>query len=649
MPSPILSVPAAPPAAADEPVASLWRKQFDKRPLSMNPAIATLDVEYNELVQSWKEFQDHLAPTDRLDFHDRLQTADEVLALVRGIQALWMSNPRQRLFTRSMTLCDQFLSTLDPHAILLRTLPNDEANRSLFYAVLQSILKACANYPKLSEGILKALIEVNECICLPTQDGQSTGLDLSTTPIARFYSTTFFFLGQIMEWYNRCSACGLLKSLSQDVYSHLRGLVHAIQIRAKDIVRGTSDNLDLDHTADDTPRDAIQLYDNLRLWEEARINQIGLADGIRRCFSATVFTRQLMCEIQIDYAQRALLRSQRGGLLAQMLDSASQRLRPVAQQNSGIACLTTTAAQDLGMPDGHLETEHRSQLTMPSSQDMSRFQWSHGLKHKYTRSELQAKSKHLLDFFDSDDQVADYELDVDVNVEDSVMISLQQWASNARSQVLAVGGAPTTVFPSPVALISACYASLARKEGLPVVSHFCSLPTQERDGMTVYEQALIALAYSLLRQLIDCLPPVLEGHTACDLSPDRFKPLNGTLTSWKEVLSLIDILLHYAPPLVVCVIDGLDVIQHESTDLRIRSLVRTLLAHTRHEPVSTPEGGLSQNVLLKVLFTVAGRPSSLVETMSENHLVLSESNRSNAPAATDQTLNPDVGVVMMNA
>ncbi|EAU34847.1 predicted protein [Aspergillus terreus NIH2624] len=649
MPSPILSVPAAPPAAADEPVASLGRKRFDKRPLSMDPAIAILDVEYNELLQSWKEFKDHLAPADRLDLHDSPQTEDDVVAVVRGIQALWMSSPRQRLFTRSMTLCDQFLSTLDPHAILLQALPNYEANRSLFYAVLQSILKACANYPNLIEGILKAFTEVNGCICAPTEDGQSSGLGLSTIPIARFYSTTFFFLGQIMEWYNRGSACGLLKSLSQDVYLHLRGLIYAIQRRAKDIVRGTSDDMDLDNTAHEPPFDAVQLYDNLRLWEEARLNQIGLADGVRRWFSATVFTRQVMCEIQIDYAQRALLRSQRGALLAQMLESASQRLRPVTQQNSGIACLTTTAAQDLGMPDGHLETEHRSQLTKPSSQDMSRFKWSHGLKHKYTRSEMQARSKHLLDFFDSDDQVADCELDVEVNVEDSVMVSLQQWASNAHSQVLAVGGAPTTVFPSPVALISACYVSLARKEGLPVVSHFCSLPTHERDGMTVYEQALIALAYSLLRQLIDCLPPVLEGHAACDLSPDRFKPLDGTLTSWKEVLSLIDILLHYAPPLVVCVIDGLDVIQHESTDLRIRSLVRILLAHTRHEPVSTPEGGLGQSVLLKILFTVAGRPSSLVETMSENHLVLSESNRSNPPAATDQPLNPDVGVVMMNA
>ncbi|KAL4889368.1 hypothetical protein BDV59DRAFT_195777 [Aspergillus ambiguus] len=644
MSSPLPSTSLAPPLTPDDSLAiRWWRNRFEKRPLSMNPAIGILDVEYNELTQSWKDFQEKLALPDQLDFVPRLQDADHLLSTVRSIQSLWISNPRQHIFSRSMTLCNQFVATVDFHHRLLVALPNHDVYRSLFYAVLQSILKASANYPRIMEGLLQALVQVNESIHFPSDDHLPPTHNLTIVPITKFYSTTFFLLGQFMEWYLRCSACGLLKSLTQDVYPHLQGLIRAIRACANDIVPRPPDEGDNPRCPDP------QLCDNLRLWEEARIRLVGLPTRDRRNFSPTVYTRQLMWEIQHDDAQRALLRSKRGDLLAQLLDLATQRLRPVAEQNSGIACLTTTAAQDLGMPDGHLATERQSELTTSASQDTSRFQWSHGLKHKYYRSDLQSQSKHLLDFFNSDDQIADYPGDVDINVEDSVMVSLQKWATNVHSQILAVGGSPSTVFPSPVALISACYVSLARTEGLPVISHFCSLPTTERDGLTVFEQALIALAYSLIRQLIDCLPPVLAGHTACDLSPDRFKPLDGTLTSWKEVLSLIDILLHYAPPLVVCVIEGLDVIQDDSTDMKIRSLVRTLLHHTRHQPVPSAEGRLSQDVLLKVLFTVAGRPNSLVETLSENHLVLSESTRLDPPAATDQTLNPDVGVVMMNA
>lgn len=497
---------------------------------------------------------------------------------------------------------------------------------------------------------MRALFKMNKSIKPLTGEDQAgpTGLSKdSILYIARFYSMTFFMLGEIMDWYVRNLKCRLLTSLNHDLYSDLGGLLSRIKRRAKDIMRAIPDEMDLDEKdGDETRRPPFQ---DFKLWENARFSQVGLQKQARRSAAQNAITRQLIWEIQNNAWERLGMMAEREKLLSSMLERANQRMRPVDQQSSGIACLTTTAAQDLGMQDGYLGIERRSELTVPSSQDTSRFQWSQGFKHKYTRIELQIASKHLQDFFDCDDQVADLESDVDVIAENSLTTSLHHWATNCHSQVLAVGGSPSAAFLSPVALISVCIANFARQAKLPVVSHFCSLPTKVRDGMTQCEQGLIALAYSLIRQLIDCLPPVLEGHAACNLSAERFSPLNGTLTSWKEVLSLIDILLHYAPPLVVCVIDGLDKIQDASTEQHIRSLVRTLLTHTRHQTVQMPNGTESQSVLLKVLFTVAGRPSSLVETLSENRLILSESNKTDSVAAVDQALNPDVGVVMMNA
>lgn len=142
---------------------------------------------------------------------------------------------------------------------------------------------------------------------------------------------------------------------------------------------------------------------------------------------------------------------------------------------------------------------------------------------------------------------------------------------------------------------------------------------------------------------------MVNSDVVCHLNSERFRLLDGTLNCWKEVLSLIDQLLHQAPPLLICVVDGLDVIQDASTDAYIRSLVRVLLTHTRHEPVAMPGGKHGQQVLLKVLFTVAGRPSSLVETLAENQLVVSESNRVDPTALTDTALVSDAGAVVMNA
>jgi hypothetical protein len=498
------------------------------------------------------------------------------------------------------------------------------------------------------EGVIRALVKVNQSICLPSGSEQVSFTNESVAPIARFYSLTFFFLGELMDWYVRRSKCRLLQSLHQDVYLNFRYLIWGIRSSAIQIIGGLIDGMDLDDPKYEKKRKIMQSSD-LYLWEETRLSQVGKQRYERRFAAQTAMTRQIIWEIQNDAAERLKMRSESQLLLLKMLDLTSQRLHSVTQQNSGIACLTTTVAQDIGMQGSDLGTDLPSELTLITSQETSRFKWSSGPKHKYTRVELQLASKHLQDFFRTEDQVTYLDSDVDVIAEDTVLESLQEWATSVHSQVLAVGGSPSTAFPSPVALISACYTTFARKARLPVISHFCALPTEERSGMTLFEQGLISLAYSLIRQLIDYLPPVLEGHAACNLNTERFSPLNGTMTSWKEVLSLIDILLYLGPPVLVCVIDGLDVLEDPSTDEQIRSLVRTLLTHTRHQAVQLADGSGSQDVLLKVLFTVAGRPNTLVETLSENHLTLSESNQAGQLVATDQALNPDVGIVMMNA
>ncbi|RDH34352.1 hypothetical protein BDQ94DRAFT_18679 [Aspergillus welwitschiae] len=621
MSPPSLSIPATPTVAE---TLHLWKKRFDKRHLSTNPVIATLDIEYNELVQSWKRFQDNLLPNDRVLFHERLQNPDDVLDVVASIEPVWTSTSGQRVLREC---CDEFRSTLGSHGRLLAVLPRNELYCSLFYGVLQSLLKASAGYPRILEGLFKALVHINRLIAPPALGEAVPATKDSINAISRFYTLLFFFLGEVMDWYVRKAKCGLLRSPNQDVYRAFQRLIGQIRRSAKSMMHDLTDAMDVD----DADCDSLceMAHDDYRGWfERARLSQVGLQNGARRFAAQNALTRQLMWEIHQDAVERKRLLQDREVLLARLLDTVSLQLQSVSRQNSGIACLTTTASQDL---------------------DTDRFNlMKGGHKHKYTRMELQMASQKLEDFFDADDQIPALEFDVPVIAEDNVMTSLKQWATDAHSQVLAVGGPQSTVYPSPVLLVSTCYASFARKAGLPVISHFCNRSTDAANELT-YEQHLIALAYSLIRQLIEYLPPVVESHAGCDLSGERFKPLNGTLTSWKEVLSLIDILLHFAPPLLVCVIHGLDIIQDASTDPYIRSLVRTFLTHTRHQPVLLPNGEQSQSVLLKVLFTVAGRPSSLVETLSENQLILRESNTTEELAPTDAALDADVGPPVMIA
>ncbi|KAJ5373262.1 hypothetical protein N7517_005268 [Penicillium concentricum] len=598
------------------PETAAWQHRFDGKPISTIPAIAELDIERNELAHTWKRFISLLLPQDQVQWEERPQTVLDVQTLLSNIKAFWMARPRQRVFSDSMDLCDRLLPTVDTHATLLSTLPDPMAYTPLFYGVLQSVIKASSHYPRVMEGLATALLNIHDALGLPND---SSVLSNAVEHITKTYALIFFFLTEFMDWYVRRSTCQLLNMHSQDVYSEFHHLVLYIQLQAQ--------NLPWQHVAMEVDEEEEEDPESPRaLWEKSRLSQVGRRGKDRRIAAQNTITRRLIWEIQQDAEERIRYREGRDRLLAETLSSVREQLEPVSEQSDGIVCITTPPAPNI---------------------DTSSFEWSRGSKRRLARLEIQSSSKHLQDFFDSDDQICDYEPDVKVLAEGSIVASLQQWATSSRSQALAVGGTQPTASLDPVALISACYASFARQARLPVVSHFCALPDQEAKGLSLQEQGLVALTYSIIRQLIDWLPPLVDSDAVLDLSAERFRQLDGTLTSWKAALSLVDTLLQSAPPLLVFIIDGLDAIHNPSTDAAVRDLVRVLLTHTRRQP----QGGLNgqgPTLLLKVLFTVTGRPSALLETMSEHTLILTET-QTNQPTPSESVLTSDLGAVMMNA
>ncbi|KAL6238660.1 hypothetical protein BDW75DRAFT_5045 [Aspergillus navahoensis] len=593
--------------------ATYWKKRFDVRHPSPHPAIATLDIEYSELAKAWKRLQELLPPSEQVLFEERPQTSHDVRVLVQEIQADWASSPQQRLFSRSMALCDEFLATFGSHAMPLKALPSHQFYSSLLYGTLQTIIKASSKYPRVMDGVMEALVKVNQSICLPEWSEPLHITNDLIPALANFYSHLFFFLGELMDWYARRFKCRLLQSLHEDIYLDFCNLVESVQSSAGGFTHAFVGAGALNDNGCARP-DTMMQHPDLYLWENARLSQLGRRNIERRYAAQNALTRLLIWEIQRSAEQRSKLKDRRGQLLVHVFDTASQHLRPNGQQNSAMVCLTTASGQDLLISATPTENQ----------------------KHKYTRVELQLGSAHLQDYFNNDDQLASYE-PTDVMVEEDVLEALKRWSTDTYSQILAVGSVPDSTGASPFALISACYANLARNAKSPVIAHSCSLPLTTEDGMTLFQQGLIALVYSLIRQLLEYLPPVVNGSSTHTVKAENFAHLDGTLASWQEVLSLIDTLLYYAPPLLICVVDGLDRLQDPSTDKYIRSLVRVFMHHTQQSFDSTSG---RQNVLLKILFTVTGRLEPLLETLSENSLTLTEScgterSTSNPPMSSD--------------
>ncbi|KAL4943194.1 hypothetical protein BDV06DRAFT_190459 [Aspergillus oleicola] len=587
----------------DQFSAVYWKRRFDVRHPSPHPIIATLDIEYNELAKAWKRLQELLPLSDQVPFEERPQTAQDVQALIRDIQADWTSSHQQRLCSRSSPLCDAFSVTLDAHTMPLMALPGHQFYSSLFYGTLQSLIKASSEYPRVMDGVMKALTKVNQSIYLSEQS-EPLHLTDSIPSIAHFYSHVFFLIGELMDWYARRFKCRLLQSHHEDVYFDFCNLVATIRNTARDFMPdfvGTrsQDDSDNEHS------EALMRNADLYLWEHARLSQIGRRNIERRFAAQNALTRLLIWEIQRSAEERSKLREQRGFLLLQMSNAASQRLQPDGERNGCVVCLTTAPGQDLLIPATPSE-KHR---------------------HKYSRVELQAASAHLQEHFDHEHQFASHDPGTNIAVDDNVVETLKQWATDTYSQVLAIGSASNTAggsyFRNRAAQISSCYAILAREINAPIVTFFCSPGQTPRDGMTPFQQGLIALVYSLIRQLLEYLPPVLNGSSTHTVKAENFTLLDGGLTSWKEILSLIDTLLYYAPPLLMCIVDGLDRLSDPSTDEYIRPLVRIFVSHTRNPDDSSPG---RQSVLLKILFTVERELDVLFQTLTENPLTLTESN-----------------------
>lgn len=194
------------------------------------------------------------------------------------------------------------------------------------------------------------------------------------------------------------------------------------------------------------------------------------------------------------------------------------------------------------------------------------------------------------------------------------MSRLSEWSQGTASPMLWLDG-PFVEGPdssNPLTLLAGKVIEVTDENRLNVISYFCDI--RRTDGAAPREvQALVALLYALIRQLIELLPPRFDLDV--DLSEERFLRLKGDIGSWEEALQLFRDLLELVPgSAVFCVIDGLHVLDYRS----IQRPLTLLLGQLRHS-----------NNRLRVLFTTSGRSYCLGKEMRAHEIVAIDGYRSN--------------------
>lgn len=170
--------------------------------------------------------------------------------------------------------------------------------------------------------------------------------------------------------------------------------------------------------------------------------------------------------------------------------------------------------------------------------------------HEYSFADLEYHSRPLMAFSNSflveDVQVAPM-------TTSTILESLQEWLAAPHSRTLWIYGPPNVLVPSHRSSTSTYVASVVMSMKLPLLAHRCQPEDRGPDSMMI-------MVYSFILQLVWLLPDQFSTTSTFDSS--RFAILDGTSETLEETLILMEDLLRETPHMFVCVLDGIQMIEH---------------------------------------------------------------------------------------
>ena len=158
-----------------------------------------------------------------------------------------------------------------------------------------------------------------------------------------------------------------------------------------------------------------------------------------------------------------------------------------------------------------------------------------------------------------------------------ISLRLKDWTLATSSQTLWIMGNPFT--PECEASIAATHiVAIAQRANLPCLFFFCHLANfngLRQDSERRHQDQLTTLLYALIRQLSMLTPENFRDSYDFTSALDS---LQGSPESIPKALDIIRALLLHTPRLLLCVIDGLQILGHRDTNSYIDQLLDALRA-----------------------------------------------------------------------
>ncbi|KAJ0124393.1 hypothetical protein J7T55_005731 [Diaporthe amygdali] len=547
----------------------------------------------NELIKGMRAFQS-LVPEELRTTAIPASWSD-VDTAVSTVQEHWESQSQGSKTSQAKKWFRKMCNGLHNHRAALDLLPKESEYVSVIAGAVTLIIKASANYTKISESFVKGVIAINDAVAL-VQGNQVYNTPQLQQLSMRLYTGVFSYLRKFMTWFTSKSRKRLLWSLNENLEQTFADDLEQVKstsaLLSQQIQLHMSIDVRISNLKIDKTNWALNYLISLIQNEEAQ----------RRLQSAT--SERFFEKLFLENFQKS--NDELKEALSNMMDGFKEVMRQAVSGEAMGNILERQASIELDTGDQHSTASITSLIDDAQNQILT----DQSLNSTSQQEEdIKLWSAHLEDHYSSEQVYPFPDVPQQYYAETAFVSRLSAFTTTLESQILY---AMAQFQPSGRNLLrfsAAKYANLARTHGVPVISFFCSPLPDEPWQLT-------ALLYSLIRQIVELLGDDIPA--SAQLTKARFQHLDGSMDSWDEALRLFSDLVRWIRlPQLLFVIDGVNLLGNDSEDAlqeKVRAFGRALkeLAHP----------GAVTDCIFKVLFTTAGRSSSLFEELDSDQIVM---------------------------
>ncbi|KAJ4305939.1 hypothetical protein N0V90_001472 [Kalmusia sp. IMI 367209] len=559
-----------------------------------NPASQKLKERYDELEAAMKAFKDTFSAVDSIGKTNQGLSWTSLLESVNKLKKQHDDRSTKSFMHRPKKGFQRVCNVINDHSNVLKMLPQGDKYTSIVTGSLETITKASVNYVHIGEEFTTALEEIDNIVTDVREK-----LKLYSEPFLEDLSVQLCckilaFVTFPLKWYSQQGWRRAKASLNENVSAEYRKHINAIRDISNAIQRGAQlctarEVRNISQSMTTMPK----LTELFEYWME--VQELHQRENWRRNeekWEMLMLASQAQNEQLRDGARHLSDMSKHFGAMF------NKNIGPPLKQILNREAMMFVNDQDRPRSKGEDSDETSTVLRSRSPVAEHDGDQKNAPQSKASVEELST----ILDTYFSYDQILTSSLEYDTFAEIEVIKRLQTWTTRADSSIIALSGPASFSAISSSQLIASNYVRAARAAGIPCLSYFCSLSNEEAPQGRLRETVgLVALVYALIKQSIRHIPTTWTSPCGTSLE-ELFSQLDGTLRTWQNSLLLLKELLDLAePPLLLIVLHGLEILEHEATNECLQALFDLFQNITRQQGEQR-----GQRQVVKVLFTTSG-------------------------------------------